>query len=143
MMSLPLSRRLLRVSIGPWTFHMVSKRILWMIICLSLLMLTTCLAKKLPHLRRRVKMSHIVKRYIIRTLYKTWTPLNSKYVFWEWVRFMYFHILLVLTIFVNCMNYFLVGNLYMKLYFISMLSNHQMDRNNTFLTNVIKRKLEF
>jgi len=41
---------------------------------------------KMPHMRGRVKVSHIAKKSLSCRLYKPWTPLLSQGVFWEWVR---------------------------------------------------------
>jgi hypothetical protein len=46
---------------------------------------------KMPHVRERVKVSHIAKRSLSCRLYKPWTPLLSQDVFWGWVRPMNFY----------------------------------------------------
>jgi hypothetical protein len=46
---------------------------------------------KMPYMRGRVKVSHIAKRSLSCRLYKSWTPLLSQGVFWEWVRPMDFY----------------------------------------------------
>jgi len=49
---------------------------------------------KMPHVKGRVKVSHIAKRSLsCKVLYKPWTPIFSQDVFWEWVRLMDFYIL--------------------------------------------------
>jgi hypothetical protein len=45
----------------------------------------------MPHVRGRVKVSHIAKRSLSCRLYKPWTPPLSQGVFWEWIRPMDFY----------------------------------------------------
>jgi len=67
-------------------FYMVSKQVPWTMMDLFLPMLNTCLTKKLPHVRRHIKVSHIAKRYMTWEFYKSWCSLLSQGVFWDWVR---------------------------------------------------------
>jgi uncharacterized membrane protein len=76
--------------VRPMNFYMVSKQV-------SLTMMGlfprcwTRVWPKMPHVRGRVKVSHIAKRSLSCRLYKSLTPIFSQGVFWDWVRPMDFY----------------------------------------------------
>jgi hypothetical protein len=79
--------------VRPMDFCMVSERVPWRWWTFPSRCWTRAWSKS-PHLRGRVKVSHIVKRYMIWRLCKLWTPLLSQGVFWEWVRPIDFYMVL-------------------------------------------------